>query len=350
MKNLIIDPFASFITAHNMFAPADYFCENAVNLLDTGNEFHIKRHMEQVPKQILAQRYNINIIDINNIKEEYDKIIIVFMLNHIDDTATNNWDPTNNNIPDDRPALQNYFKKLAIKLEKIKYKHLIFLDFHDRAVCSAGEEWFRKHFLPYDAVFKREYRRTHLYDYSNKVYPFPFLMFGSNPINSCFLLFEKRVAGNSGINECVWPGPGYDDMPIGQRDTWCNRQFTLHKLYPHFCNVFEQNYDNFLNLFNTYKMFLHLNGHGHICKRMFEGLSRDSLMIMEEMDVIFPFEKNDFFANECVFVHATEFIEKVYRLKNDLNLYKQCKEQQEYILNKYYNYNWIRNYVDSKLS
>ena len=83
---------------------------------------------------------------------------------------------------------------------------------------------------------------------------------------------------------------------------------------------------------------------------MFEGLSRDSLMIMEEMDIIFPFDNGDFFANECTFMFPKEFFEKIDKLKNDQNLYKQCKEQQEYIIHKYYNYNWINNYINSKLS
>ena len=28
LKNLIIDPVGNFVTANNMFAPADYFCED----------------------------------------------------------------------------------------------------------------------------------------------------------------------------------------------------------------------------------------------------------------------------------------------------------------------------------
>jgi len=349
MCNLIIDPFATFITSYNMFAPADYFCEDATKLLDTGDEFHIKKHMEQVSHEVLENRYNISITEYNNFKREYDKIIIIFNLNHINDPGTNNWNEIN--TLDDREPFQRYFTKLAAKLEKIKYNHIIFLDYHDRAVCSAGEQWFQKNFLPYSAIFKREYRRTYLYDYSNKVFSFPFLMFGSAPINSCKLLFEHKIKGNEGINECIWPGSAYNDMPPGKKDTWCNRQAMLNAMAPgvHFVSEYS-NYQNFLNLFNKYKYFLHLNGHGQICKRMFEGLSRDSLMIMEEMDILFPFDKGDFFARECIFTYPQEYIEKINKLKNDQNLYKQCKEQQEYIINKYYNYNWINNYINSKLS
>jgi hypothetical protein len=349
MRNLIIDPFAAFIAAHNMFAPADYFCEDAAKLKDEGDDLHIKRHMEKVSRDTLAQRYNIKITDIENINKEYDKIIIVFMPDHINDPGTNNWNSYGDSVFDDRTSLQKYFLNLAHKLEKIKHNHLIFLDFHDRAGTSIGEKWFEENFLPYHGIFKREYRRTHLYDYSKKVYPFPFLMFGTNPINSCTLLFEKRVRGNAGINECVWPGPGYNNMPLGTRDTWCNRQSMLNRLSPHLRIVFEPNHESFLQLFNRYKMFIHLNGHGHICKRMFEGLSRDSLMIMEEMDIVFPFENEDFFADKCVFTYPQEFVEKINLLKTDQSVYNECKEQQEYILNKYYNYNWIHNYVNSKL-
>lgn len=345
MRNLIVDPLAAFITASNMFAPADYFCENAATL----NDFNIKRHMHDVDRSYITGKYNVSVTDIDNLNKEYDKIIIPFMVNHINDPGTNNWDPIDDNTPDDRPSFQAYFKNLATKLEKIKYKHLIFLDYSDRAVSSLGEEWLRENFLPYSGIFKREYRKTHLYDYSNKVFSFPFLMFGSLPTNPCTLLFEHRVLGNQGINECIWPGLGYNDMPLGKRDTWCNRQSLLNKIQQQLKIVVEPDHNNFLNLFNTFKMFLHMNGHGHICKRMFEGLSRDSLMIMEEMDIVFPFENDDFFAKECIFTYPQEFIEKINVLKNDQDLYNRCKEQQEYITRKYYNYSWIRDYVDKKL-
>lgn len=350
LPNLIIDPLAAFITAYNMFSPADYFCEDASKLNDTGEEGHLKRHMENVSRCSLLQRYNTTITELDSLKKEYDKIIIVFQLNHINDPATNHWDSISDNPPDDRKSFQNYFKKIASKLEKIKYNHLIFLDHHDRAVCSIGEKWFQENFLPYDGIFKREFRKTHLYDYSNKVFSFPFLMFGSTPTNSCALLFENRKKGSKNINECIWPGFGYDNLALGQRDTWCCRQTLLRKVASSIHIVCESNHDNFLNLFNTYKMFLHLNGNGHICKRMFEGLSRDSLMIMEEMDVLFPFENDDFFAKECIFTFPKELTEKLNNLKNNESLYNICKQQQEYIVDKYYNYNWIRNYVNSKLT
>ena len=93
-----------------------------------------------------------------------------------------------------------------------------------------------------------------------------------------------------------------------------------------------------------------MNGSGHLCKRFYEGLSRDSLMIMGDMDIIFPFEDGEFFAEECIFKYPKEFFYKLDILKNDDNVYNKCKSQQNYILSKYFNYKWINRYVNSKIN
>jgi hypothetical protein len=92
-----------------------------------------------------------------------------------------------------------------------------------------------------------------------------------------------------------------------------------------------------------------LNGTGHLCARFFEGLSRESLMITEEMDTVFPFDNGEYFAEEAVFVYAMEFLEKVEALESNEVLYNKCLEQQKYIVNKYYNYKWINDYVNEKI-
>ena len=53
---------------------------------------------------------------------------------------------------------------------------------------------------------------------------------------------------------------------------------------------------------------MNLNGTGHLCKRFFEGLSKNSLMMMEYTDIIFPFDDGDYFSEETVFKTPEEFI------------------------------------------
>lgn len=345
-QNLIIDPVGNFVTAHNMFAPADYYCEDVLSVQEGDIGFFCKRAAD-INKQQIKERYNIT--PVTSFKKQYNKIIICYPVNTIDDPGTAIWDPMYDNKEDSRIPIKKYFIHLASVLADIKYNHIIFLDYHDRAVTSDGEKWLKNNFPSYSAIFKREFRRTHTYDYSSKVHPFPFLMFGNTPKNSCWKLFEEHVPGNRGINECVWPGSGYTYTPPGKRDEWCGRQVLLDKLAPaiHFTTAHG---DSFFELFNTFKFFLHMNGSGHLCKRFYEGLSRDSLMMMEEMDIVYPFENGDFFAQDCVFKYPKEFFYKLDILKNDENEYNRCKLQQDYILRKYFNYKWINSYVERCLS
>jgi len=347
LKNLVIDPMGNFPTAYKMFGPTDYFCEDLDNINESDVGFVLKQHTN-TSRQKIYDTYNIVVTDINALHSQYKKIIIVFPVNFIDDIGTSIWDPMSNIEKDDRLFIKKYFTYLASKIEKIKYDHIIFLDYHDRAVTSDGENWLKNNFPKYSGIFKREYRKTYLYDYSNKVFSFPFLMFGNHPKNSCWKLFEERVLGNQGINQCVWPGGGYNYTPPGKRDEWCGRQTLFEKIQSHL-TVTSAIGENYFNLFNTYKFFLHMNGSGNLCKRFYEGLSRDSLMIMEDMEIVFPFN-GEFFSDMCVFKYPKEFFYKLDILKNDNNIYAQCKEQQEYILKKYFNYKWINQYIDSVLN
>ncbi|NBO99151.1 MAG: hypothetical protein EBU90_03355 [Proteobacteria bacterium] len=347
-KNLIIDPVGNFVTANNMFAPADYFCEDVLAVQENDVGFFCKRSAD-INIQQIKDRYGITPVTVEDFKKEYNKIVICYPVNTIDDPGTSIWDPMYDNKEDSRIPIKRYFTYLADIISKLKYNHIIFLDYHDRAVTSEGEKWLSKNFPSYSGIFKREYRRTHTYDYSEKVFPFPFLMFGNTPKNSCWKLFEERTHGNRGVNECVWPGGGYVYTPPGKRDEWCGRQTLLDRIAPaiHFTTA---QGESFFELFNTFKFWLHTNGSGHLCKRFYEGLSRDSLMMMESMDVVFPFDSGDFFAEECVFRYPKEFFYKLNILQNDDNEYNRCKSQQEYILRKYFNYKWINEYVDGKIN
>ena len=167
--------------------------------------------------------------------------------------------------------------------------------------------------------------------------------------NPPWMLYERRVTGNAGVPGCFWSGAPINRFQAGVPDEWCNRLGILKEVHQHLVMKGGLPKEEFLGQFNTYKCFLHLNGTGHLCGRFFEGLSRDSLMIMQEMDTVFPFQEELFFANECIFEMSHEFIEKFHRLMNDEELYNRCKERQELVLKTYFNYDYIRSYINSKV-
>jgi len=345
MKNLVIDPLVHFPTAHKIFYGADYYCEDKEQPIPNGIGMDMHRHINLTHEDIRGT-YGIDVKKPAELDTEYDKVFIVFCLNHIDDPGTGVWDPLFD-VPDERELTQNYMRYIFSILSNLKYNHLVFLDGHDRPFVSLAEKWLKKEGVEYSAIFKREYRRTHTYDYSNKVFPFPFQTFGEK--NPTWRFFEEKTLGGQHVNGCLWAGGPIKHMPPGKRDEWCNRHDMLVAIQEKLSFEPPVSQLEFLNLFNKYTSFLHLNGTGHLCARFFEGLSRGSLMIMEEMDTVFPFDEGEHFAEECVFTYSKEFHEKIDKVLLDKELYGKCLGQQEYILNKYYNYDWINNYVNERL-
>lgn len=346
MKNLIIDPFVHYPTAYKMFAEADYVCEYKGKSIPKGIDLGLNSFLGLTETNI-RDTYNIFPKTLEEISGDYNKIFIVFPLNYLNDHGTGKWDPGYPGKDSQTSLIQAYMQYIYEKISALKYNKLIFLDDNDRAFVSSGEDWLKANGLHYDAIFKREYRRTHVYDYSPKVHPFPFQTFGEK--NPTWRLFEEKKGGSTREPGCVWAGGPIKHFPAGKRDEWCNRYDMLVATQGRLIFPPKMPQEDFMNLFNKFSAFLHLNGTGHLCARFFEGLSRDSLMIMEEMDTVFPFNNGEFFAEETVFVYAQEFLEKIDKIFSNNNLYEKCLKQQKYIVNKYYNYEWINNYVNEKL-
>jgi hypothetical protein len=56
-----------------------------------------------------------------------------------------------------------------------------------------------------------------------------------------------------------------------------------------------------------------------------------------------PFD--EFFSEETIFRDADDFIKKINKLTNDINLYNKCISNQMNIYGKYFNKKWIRDYI-----
>tara|TARA_Y100000593_G_scaffold94377_1_gene193152 strand:- start:8666 stop:9730 length:1065 start_codon:yes stop_codon:yes gene_type:complete len=346
MKNLIIDPLVHFPTAYKMFADADYYCEDKDLPAPGDVEYGLQRHLG-LTRADIKNIYDFEPVELSNLEDHYEKIIIVFPLNYIDDPGTSKWDTMESTPRDESEKAQKYFLFLKNLISKINYKNLIIIDGNDRATLMEGEMWLRQNDFPFDIILKREYRHTYYSTYPLNAYPFPFQTFGNK--NPTWRFFEEKKKGSERVNGCFWSGGPIYHFPPGKRDEWCNRKDTLMTIQNNIIIETGIPQDEFMDRFNKYKSFLHLNGTGHLCARFFEGLSRDSLMIMEKMDTVFPFENRDWWHEECVFEYPLEFIEKINRILSDEKLYNECLDRQNYIVEKYYNYDWINQYVNSCL-
>lgn len=227
-------------------------------------------------------------------------------------------------------------------IHKVNPKKVIFVDICDRAIYRDGKRWFDSKGYKIDYVLKREYRRTHQWEYDSSVIPFPYFTFDDG---KCAELYKTNFVNySSGDNQCFWIGSNLFRVELGMRDEWVNRYDIVKaledrknfKIYKE--NVSSQDY---VNLFNKHKMFLNLNGTGQLCNRFFEGCAKSCLMMMQENDIVFPF--GEYITEETVFYGPEDADKKVNKLFSDYSLYYNCLKKQNETLKKYYCKEYISN-------
>ena len=105
----------------------------------------------------------------------------------------------------------------------------------------------------------------------------------------------------------------------------------------------------FINKIREYKVIVDLIGVGDPNKRTIEILTTGSLMLSMCGDLNWGFDNNENFHPDTYFKTPEEFTKKLEKLLNDEEHYKKCLEHQEYIVNKYFNKRWLREYIEKKL-
>lgn len=218
--------------------------------------------------------------------------------------------------------------------------------------------WFDNYDFDYDPndfvinskiniFFKRNYNKNK--KYKENVIPFPFIMFGEKSlIEKCDTelvcedkYFKEKVdriffTGNLFTNKDY-----YYDMNRDRRDIYDKIKNAVYN--PGFLN-----YENFLNEIQNSKFSIDLLGVGDPNKRTFEILLSGSLMISQYNDLLWPFDDGDSFSNETIFKDDSDFFYKINKLQ-DKELYYKCLTNQYYIVKKYFNKKWLRNYILSSI-
>ena len=96
------------------------------------------------------------------------------------------------------------------------------------------------------------------------------------------------------------------------------------------------------------KYSVDLLGAGNPNIRTFEILVSGSLLLQQKNNLVWPFPEK--FSNECFFANGEEFINNLQKLNNNDELYKNCLENQYQIVSKYFNKEWLKNYILSKIN
>ena len=195
--------------------------------------------------------------------------------------------------------------------------------------------------------FKRNYQKN--IQYNINVVPFPFIMFGDKSIiEKChreMVTIESYY--NEKNNRIFFAGSLFNHQDP-QYGVFRNRNIIYNNIKNHIYNTGHVRYDEFISILRNSKYCLDLLGVGDPNKRTFEILLSGSLLISEYNELKWPFPEE--FSKETIFKDTCDFYNKINALKNNKELYDKCLINQYNIVNKYFNKDWIREYILKNLN
>lgn len=218
------------------------------------------------------------------------------------------------------------------------------------------EIYLKKFNFNYNFILKRIYSNRNKYRYSNITFSYPFVMDTNNdPINILINSNKNVIKSDLSLksNKIFFAGTLFD-----YHEEWDNYNTCEHADRKKIVNDFVCKYSNILdfkrvpyNIFHetmsNYKYALDVRGTSRLNKRLYEILSTNTLLLAEKIDIIWPFEDGDKFSDECFFEQGNH--DDLYRIYNNFEnndeLYEKCLENQLYIVKKYFNNEWLWNYI-----
>jgi len=271
-------------------------------------------------------------LDTQNITDNnYDVLFVIMPVRHVlnDEVA----------VRDIRGNYDNIIKPIIFNNN---FKYLAFFDNEDYDV---NPNKYIKH--PNIHFFKRNYDKK--VNYENNVYPFPFIMFGKTSLIEKIdrqLVSSEKYLSNK-IERVFYTGGLYH-----HNDTKFGVDVNRGKIYneiKHFINnPGPLPNDRFMNFMSESKFSVDLLGAGNPNIRTFEILVSGSLLLQQKNDLIWPFPEK--FSDECYFEDGVEFNNILCKLRNNPEIYLNCLENQYNIVNKYFNKEWLKAYILSKIN
>ena len=216
--------------------------------------------------------------------------------------------------------------------------------------------YLNKFNFKYDIIFKRVYSNRNKHRYLKNTFSYPFVMctsndpmyklFNSNMITTPFSNKIKKIYFSGTIFKHYEQWDNNNTFEQADRNKIVNN-FT--NKYPNILVLKRVHYNVFHKTISQYKYALDIRGCSRLNKRLYEILSTNALLLAEKIDIIWPFDEGDNFSEECFFEQGN--CDDLYRIYNDFEnndeLYKKCLENQMYIVKKYFNNDWIWNYINN---
>lgn len=284
---------------------------------------------DDLNKDLNLRKYNINkSYNINNITDDnYDYLFIVISLY----SAKQNYDHD----------FKNGFSKALDIIDKNNFKKVIVFDGYDYDYDPNDILNNSK----IDYYFKRNYSKTK--NYKSNVIPFSFIMFGQYSVIETVDNYRYLAIESPNFKNRVFFSGTLLDHRDDEMKVYRNRNIIFNQISNYVIYASNLNYNLYLDIINTSKYSLDLNGVGDPNRRTFEILSQGSLRLGEYNDLKWCF--NEDFPEETIFRTGEEFERKLLILENDIELYNKCLNRQYELFHKYFNKEWIRNYIENYL-
>lgn len=320
MKIAIIDSVNQDIGLKILFPTADYYINNDE---DCTREYRLNSY----------KLYGINNeLDWNKINDtNYDFLFIIL--------------PVYDAIPEKiffKQNIYNIYKRVTDIINNNNFKKVFIFDNYDYDYDPS--EYFTNNKV--DVFFKRNYNKTKIYN--TKVVPFPFIMFGEiSLIEKCDMeKVTKEEYLKNKIDRVFYSGGLYKHIDE-QYPIFRDRSAIYNKISQTIYNPGYLNYTSFLNEIRNSKFSLDILGVGEPNKRTIEILLSGSLILSQKHDMKWPFDEE--FCEETMFSDNIDYFVKLTKLRENHELYRKCLETQYNIVNKYFNKEWIKNYILSKI-
>ena len=323
--NIIIDPYIHCPFLYYTLDKCNYVCPfiNETPRYYDRNSFKNKYEFE----------YTTDI----DYEQEYNFCFIVFPMLDIDERHE----------PSRHKFTLPFLKDLTNKIKAIK---IIIFDNHD--YCYMPKDNLLKQ-LKYDIILKRNYHKN--IKYEEKIKPFHFLDC-CGTIDPIYLIVNRKKYLNSNPNKKnkFWFSGGLYIHKDDIFNTYTDRKKIFRELTK--LKIIEKPnnlpHSQYLNNIGNYKYAISLMGCSSWGTRHFEILTQQTILFSQTCDTIpnpinhyFPFEDNDNFS-DFNFFHSKDDLKNKYTvLENNKEKYKEILDNQNYIVNKYYNYDYIKKYI-----
>jgi len=317
MRIAIIDGVNQDIGLKILFPSSDYFINNTE--IDKRNSMN---HYNIIPSTDWSQ--------IND--KNYDCLFVVIALY------------------DAYPGTRFYKQNIADILNRVmciinnnKFKCVAFFDNYDYDYDP--NMIVRNNKINY--FFKRNYNKTKKYE--SNVVPFPFIMFGpTSLIEKC----DNEMVANDEyfkkkINRVFFTGGLFihEDKQYG---VIRNRRTIYEEIKNTIYNPGPLYYGHFIEALRNSKFSLDILGVGDPNKRTIEILLSGSLILSQYNDLKWPFPET--FSEETTFKNSKEYFQNLQKLSSNEELYNKCLTNQYTIVKKYFNKDWMREYIISKIT